>query len=189
MDTITPNTDAKIKSVVIATNHSPKKAGMLSAILPGLGQAYNRKYWKIPIVYAALGGIGYFAYTNTIYYNFYHGALIIANNPYHTKTDLFNYADKHKYTSFATGGLSPEDIAQKTEAEFLEFNDYYRRNRDLTYFFTGVLYLCNILDAAVDGHLYNYNVDDNLAFRIQPTVFTASVFQPSMMGLSLSMKF
>ena len=174
---------------MIDTNHSPKKAGMLSAILPGLGQAYNHKYWKIPIVYAALGGVGYLAYTNTIYYNYYHGALIVANNPYHTTTDLYNYALTNKYTSMATGGLSPTQISKKKESEFQEFNDYYRRNRDLSYFFVGVLYLCNILDAAVDGHLYNYNVDDNLAFHVQPTIFSAGINNASSMGLSFKMTF
>ncbi|MCX6181502.1 MAG: DUF5683 domain-containing protein [Bacteroidetes bacterium] len=190
-DTVIPNPDAKIetRSVMLDTNHSPKKAGMLSAILPGLGQAYNHKYWKIPIVYAAIGGVGYVAYLNTVYYNFYHGALIVANNPYHTTADLFNYADKSPYRVMATGNLSAAEISTKNEAEFLEHNDYYRRNRDLSYFFVGVLYLCNILDATVDGHLYNYNVDDNLSFHIQPTIFTAGINNSTTMGFSFNMKF
>lgn len=187
-DTLILNPDAKEKSVVIDTNHSPKKAGMLSAILPGLGQAYNHKYWKIPIVYAALGSVGYLAYMNTGYYNFYHGALIVANNPYHTESDLYNYALNSKYTSMATN-LSPSDISKLKEADFQEQNDYYRRNRDLSYFFVGILYLCNILDATVDGHLYNYNVDDDLSFHIQPTIFTAAIGNSSTMGLSFNLKF
>jgi hypothetical protein len=178
----------KEKSVVMTeADHSPKKAGMLSAILPGLGQAYNRKYWKIPVVYAILGGVGYLAYTNTLYYNFWHGALIIKNNPYHTDLELFNYATAH---SAGVTDLSPSYISTKiSETDFQTENDYYRRNRDLSYFFTGVLYLCNILDATVDGHLYNYNVDDNLSFHIQPTVFSLGMANSSAMGLSFNMKF
>ena len=178
----------KEKSVVVKDpDHSPKKAGMLSAILPGLGQAYNQKYWKIPVVYALLGGVGYLAYTNTDYYNFWHGALIIKNNPYHTDLELYNYAKDH---SAGKTDIPASYFSTKiSETEFQTENDYYRRNRDLSYFFTGVLYLCNILDATVDGHLYNYNVDDNLSFHIQPTMFNLGMANSSAMGLSFNMKF
>jgi len=182
-------TNSPTKSLVIKDiNHSPKKAGMLSAILPGLGQMYNHKYWKAPIVWGALGGVGYLAYLNTAYYSFFHGALIIANYPYHTSADLFNYAEKSPYKSIATN-LSSNDISKMSESTFQIQNDYYQRNRDLSYFFVGILYLCNILDATVDGHLYNYNIDDDLSFHIQPSILSAGMSSSSAMGMSFRLTF
>ena len=193
-DTIPPQTIAPKKSVVFKKdeNHSPKKAGMLSAIVPGLGQVYNRKYWKVPIVYAALGGVGYFAYTNSIYYSFWHDGLIIKNaiaNKQKTSADFIAFAENSKYRSKATS-LSVSELNSKSEAEFQTQNDYYRRNRDLSFFFMGILYLANVLDATVDGHLYNFDVSDNLSFHIQPTyISTYSFYSAPSMGLSISAKF
>jgi hypothetical protein len=183
-----PATSSEKSLVIKNVNHSPKKAGMLSAILPGLGQMYNHKYWKVPIVWGAIGGVGYLAYLNTAYYSFFHGALIIANYPYHTNADLFNYAEKSPYKSIATN-LSSTDISKMSEATFQIQNDYYQRNRDLSYFFVGILYLCNILDATVDGHLYNYNIDDDLSFHIQPSIFGAGMSASSAMGMSFRLTF
>jgi hypothetical protein len=193
-DTIAPNTNKSSKSVVFKRNenHSAKKAGMLSAIVPGLGQVYNRKYWKVPIVYGALGGVGYLAYTNTIYYRFWHDGLIIKNaitNKQKTNADFIAFAQNSKYRTKATT-LSVEALSSKSEAEFQAENDYYRRNRDLSFFFMGILYLANILDATVDGHLYNFDVSDNLSFRLQPTYISSYSYNESpRLGLSLTAKF
>ncbi len=194
-DTIKEYDDTPQKSVVLRDpEHSPKKAGMLSAILPGLGQVYNHKYWKVPLVIGALGGVGYWAYLNTIDYNFYHDGLIVANKHYNDTTnlvaDLFNYAKNTKYTSVMTADqLTPSYISHQKESYFQDQSDYYRRYRDLSFFCVGLLYLLNVLDATVDGHLYNYNVDDNLSFHIQPTVFSAGINNPATMGLLFKMKF
>ncbi len=184
--------DKKKESIVHNDpNHSPKKAAMYSTVLPGLGQAYNRKYWKIPIVYAALGGVGYLAYTNTIYYNFWHNGLILKNAmTYGTKTqsdfDYFINTDPHR--TFATG-YTNDQLTSLTESDFQVQNNYYRRNRDLSFFFLGMLYMMNILDATVDGHLYNFNISDDLSFHVQPSILNYGLYNTSTMGMQLSLKF
>lgn len=191
-DTIPSSTKAS-KSVVFKKNenHSAKKAGMLSAIVPGLGQVYNRKYWKVPIVYAALGGVGYLAYTNTQYYRFWHDGLIIKNainNKQKTNADFIAFAQNSKHRTKATS-LSVEALASKSEAEFQTENDYYRRNRDLSFFFMGILYLANVLDATVDGHLYNFDVSNDLSLHIQPTLINSCYHHNSQVGLRISARF
>ena len=187
------NKEEQKKSVVFKKNenHSPKKAGMLSAIVPGLGQIYNRKYWKLPIVYAALGGVGYLAYTNTIYYNFWHDGLIIKNaitNKQKTDADFLNFATTNKYRSMTTS-LTPSQLNNESESYFQTQNDYFRRNRDLSFFFLGLLYMANILDATVDGHLYNFDVTNDLSFHLQPTYISSFNQYSSGLGLSISAKF
>lgn len=187
------NKEEQKKSVVFKKNenHSPKKAGMLSAIVPGLGQIYNRKYWKLPIVYAALGGVGYLAYTNTIYYNFWHDGLIIKNaitNKQKTDADFLNFGTTNKYRSMTTS-LTPSQLNNESESYFQTQNDYFRRNRDLSFFFLGLLYMANILDATVDGHLYNFDVTNDLSFHLQPTYISSFNQYSSGLGLSISAKF
>ena len=127
--------------------HSATKAAYYSAILPGLGQAYNKKYWKIPIVYAALGTSAYMAINNRDYHRDY-------------RTEL-EYRSVDETTGFRTA-LTTENLEDQLE--------YWRKWRDIAYVATGAVYLLNILDATVDAHLKDYNVDEDLAFRPSPVV-------------------
>ena len=165
---------------------------MLSAIVPGLGQVYNRKYWKVPLVYGILGGVGYLAYNNTRYYKFWHDGLIIKNaisNGQKTSTDFLYYANNHKYKSFSTD-LDADELNSLSEAQFQTANDDFRRNRDLSFFFLGILYMCNVLDATVDGHLYNFDVSNDLSLHVQPTYISSySYFSAPSMGLSIMATF
>jgi hypothetical protein len=148
--------------------HSPTRATILSAVLPGLGQAYNHKYWKIPIVYAALGTTVYLVNFNVKNYNLYHRAYILAslkdtvNDPFHAK-----------YT--------PEQLNSAQE--------YYRRNRDLSYVFTAIFYILNIIDANVDAHLFYFNVNDDLSFKIAPELFNTYAYGQSIVTPGLSFRF
>lgn len=118
----------------------PAKAAFYSAIVPGLGQAYNKKYWKIPLVYGALiGSLSVYSYQNTKYHD---------------------YRDAYKKRLAA----EPE-----TEYGFLD-NDrliraqrYHQRNRDLSLLVAGAFYVLNIVDANIDAHLKQFNVDENLS--------------------------
>jgi len=121
----------------------PAKAAFYSAVLPGLGQAYNKKYWKIPIVYAALGTGVYFYIDNNKQYNRVRDAY---------KRRLAGFDDDEFKERFTNDGLIE---AQKT----------FRRNKELSLLVTLGLYALNIIDANVDGHLLQYNVDDNLSFK------------------------
>lgn len=125
---------------------SPSRAAFYSAVLPGLGQAYNGKYWKIPIVYAALGtGIYFYIRNNNDYKK--------VRNLY--KRRLAGFPDDPqdtRFTNLTNDGLRQ---AQKT----------LRRNKELSLLITVGLYALNIIDANVDAHLLQYNVDDNLSFK------------------------
>ena len=121
----------------------PAKAAFYSAVLPGLGQAYNKKYWKIPIVYAALGTGVYFYINNNKQYNRVRDAY---------KRRLAGFDDDEFKERFTNDGLIE---AQKT----------FRRNKELSLLVTLGLYALNIIDANVDAHLLQYNVDDNLSFK------------------------
>lgn len=122
---------------------SPSKAAFYSAVLPGLGQAYNKKYWKIPIVYAALGTGIYFYVTNNNQYNDVRDAY---------KRRLAGFQDDEFQNLLTDDGLLQ---AQKT----------LRRNKELSLLITFGLYALNIIDANVDAHLMQFNVNDDLSFK------------------------
>jgi hypothetical protein len=146
--------------------HSPKKATIYSAILPGLGQAYNKKYWKIPIIYVGFGTIGYFIGWNNEFYGTYKQAysdltdddpatdsyLDIEASKYY---DLENSTD---YNNFKTG-LSKQ-------------SEYYRRNRDLLIISMVGFYGLNIIDASVDAHMFDFDISEELTLNWQPAVKT-----------------
>lgn len=129
----------------IDSAHSPKKAAIMSTLLPGLGQAYNKKYWKIPIIYAGFASLAYFVSYNNTKYKTYREAYI-------AETD----ADSATINSF------PEYSSQN----LLTLQDYYRRNRDLSYIIAGSVYILNIIDATVDAHLFNFDISDELSVKI-----------------------
>ncbi len=128
---------------------SPSRAAFYSAILPGLGQAYNKKYWKIPVVYAALGTGIYFYVDNTKQYNRYRDAY---------KSRLAGYNTDEFWGS---NPLSP----QISSDALIRAQETLRRNRELSLLITVGIYALNIIDANVDAHLLQYNVDENLAIR------------------------
>ncbi|WP_191859102.1 DUF5683 domain-containing protein [Hanstruepera ponticola] len=122
---------------------SPARAAFYSAVLPGLGQAYNKKYWKIPIVYAGLGIGMYFYLDNDKEYNRYRDAY---------KRRLAGFEDDEFFGTVTDDGLRE---AQKT----------LRRNKEISLLVTIGIYALNIIDANVDAHLLQYNVDENLSFK------------------------
>ncbi len=136
--------------------HSPKKATILSAVLPGAGQFYNEKYWKMPVIYAGFGTLGYFIYANQSKYNDYKQAL-----KYRTDNDP---ATVDTYPQYSAEGL-------------LQAKNYYRRNLELSYIFTVVLYALNVVDAAVDAHFYEFDINDNLSLKLQPTLLNNTLTQ------------
>lgn len=149
---------------------SPARAAFYSAILPGLGQAYNKKYWKIPIVYAALGAGIYFYLDNDNEYKRYRDAF---------KRRLAGFTDDEFYGSGSIPNISNDGLirAQRT----------LRRNKELSLLITIGIYALNIIDANVDAHLLQYNVDDNLALKPH---FNFNEFDATTnLGLTLNFKF
>ncbi len=129
--------------------HSAKRAVFFSAVLPGLGQAYNKKYWKIPIVYAGFAGISYAVYyTATNYKN--------ARDAYRLQAD----GDPNTIGSFQ---------GTTNEATLKEYRDYHKRNLTISGFCLGLWYCLNLIDAAVDAHLFDFNMSDKLTMHVQPS--------------------
>ena len=154
--------------------HSPHKATIYSMILPGLGQGYNKKYWKIPIIYAGFGVFAYFISFNNKEYKEWREAYIYAlENPDGDVPPINDYYEKYGYDT---------NILR-------EQKEYYRRNRDLSYILAGLWYIINIVDAAVDAHLMTWNVDDDLSIRVEPEFYQPVYgFKPGG-GIKLSLKF
>jgi hypothetical protein len=117
--------------------------------LPGLGQAYNKKYWKIPIIYGGFAGLGYAIYINAANHRTF-------SNAYRT---LVNDSG---VTSLSIGGQN------YNAAQALDFKNYYKRNMDISIIFTAVLYALNIVDAVVDAHLFHFDISDKLTLNVQP---------------------
>ncbi|MDW8273564.1 MAG: DUF5683 domain-containing protein [Chitinophagales bacterium] len=144
--------------------HSPAKAAWMSAVFPGLGQAYNKKWWKIPIIYAGFGGLGYGLYHFGSNYSGFRRAYRLQ-------------VDNDSLTIGSYRGIT-------NAAELKFFRDDYKRNLDLMGVLTAVWYALNIIDAAVDGHLFHWNVDDKLTLRLHPY---APNMANSILGLRLEL--
>ena len=143
---------------------TPAKAAFYSAILPGLGQAYNKKYWKIPLVYGAIGTSLYFYLDN--------------NKKYH------QYRDAYKRR---LEGYNDDDYQFLDESRLIAGQKFYRRNRDLSALFVVGFYVLNIIDANVDAALIQFNVNERLSVR--PEIYPADVtFKPNV-GLTFNYHF
>lgn len=151
-------TDEAVKKI-----HSPKKATIMSAALPGLGQIYNKKYWKVPIIYGGFAAAGYFLNDNLKQIDRY-------------KTAFQAATDDDPTTENDTGFSVPQ----------LEtLIDQYKTWRDLSYIAIGAIYILNIIDANVDAHLFYFDVSEDLSMNIQPFVTISNI--PTT-GLTLSLK-
>lgn len=138
--------------------YSPRKAAIRSAILPGWGQIYNKKYWKLPIVYGAIGITGYIFVDNINTYREYRSAYTIrykAALPA-PDTDSTGYADlKEIYKK-----ISPESIRAA--------RDQFRQYIDYSVLFFLLFWGLNVVDASVDAHLKSFDVSPDLTFNIKP---------------------
>ncbi len=145
---------------------APAKAAFYSAILPGLGQAYNKKYWKIPIVYAALG------------------------------TGIYAYAwNKKKYNSFRDaykerlllGENSHDQYPFLSDQKLIDAQKFHQRNKDLSLLITVGLYVLNIVDANVSAHLQQFNVNGKLTVR--PEIHQNEINYKHNVGLAFNYQF
>ena len=163
--------EAQVVQVVDTAYHSPKKAGWLSTAIPGLGQAYNKKYWKIPVIYAAFGGITYFLIKNNGEYIKYRDAYIARIDDDPTTID---------------------DFPEYTTENLRVYKNIYWKKRDFNIILLAGVFTLNILDAIVDAHFYTYDISDDLSLKVRPVVAPALHFgssNSSYAGLSLSLSF
>jgi hypothetical protein len=143
----TQETDTSAVTPALQT-HSSRKAVVYSIICPGLGQVYNKKYWKLPIIYGAGGAFGYFVGFNQLKYQKFRDAY---DNGTPGEPALID------------GMYYDYDVLERGR-------DYYRRYRDLSALGLGLIYFLNVIDAMVDAHFFYYDVSDDLSMRVEPAI-------------------
>jgi len=168
---------------------NPTRAVLYSVFFPGLGQAYNRKYWKLPIVYGGFVGCAYAITWNDTQYNSYKQAFggitaFIESN---------GKIDDGSWHNYLRPGETPENISYSRQSElanrFKNQKDYFRRYRDLSIIISVGLYALCILDAYVDAQLFDFDVSPDLSMRVEPVIFNQSEFNSRALGLQCSIKF
>ncbi len=145
---------------------APSKAAFYSAVLPGLGQGFNKKYWKIPIVYAAIG-------TSIYSYDFNHKKYWDYRNAYKSRKAGYNN--------------DPYQNLILDDDRLLDGADFHKKNRDLSMVFIVGFYILNILDANIDAHLKQYNVNESLSLK--PYIENGTNFNYESVGISLNLNF
>lgn len=146
---------------------APSKAAFYSAVVPGLGQIYNKKYWKVPLVYIGLGtGIYFYADNNKKYHRF-----------------------RDEYKKRLNGTADPNDpyFSRLDNRRLIDGQKFYQRNRDLSAFITAAIYILNVVDANVDAHLMQFNVNENLTIR--PDLYQNEINYKQNLGLTLNYNF
>ena len=161
--TDTIKSTAKSNPSVPEKKHSPRKATIMSAACPGLGQIYNKKYWKLPIIYVGFGAIAY-----SINYN------------------------QTKYVGYRNDYLASLDSTYPgpyRADQLLSLQHYYHRYRDLSVIGAIALYLLNIVDASVDAHLFSFDVSENLSWNVHPTLMNTAYSSQYYSGIELKIRF
>jgi hypothetical protein len=148
---------------------SPKTASILSAVLPGAGQVYNQKYWKVPVVYAALGTAVYYIDFNTKEYRA-------------ARTEYVARFDENEST------VPSPDFVDTSDGQLELDKKFYKRMLDISYASLGIVYILNIVDASVDAHLFTFDVSEDLSLNWQPTK-TMGLDNQQYTGVKLSLTF
>jgi hypothetical protein len=158
-------------NILTIKKHSPKLASYLS-IIPGAGQIYNKKYWKVPVIYAGLGSAAFLIY----YFN-----------------DISQYyREEYVYRINNNAPFLHPELEDALTDNVLALRNVYRSRMEIAIAAFAIIYTLNIIDAAVDAHLYNFDISDDLSMIIKPTVQTNYIqgnycFTPSI-GLKLKFK-
>lgn len=153
-----------------SSRYDPRKALLYAAIVPGLGQIYNKKYWKLPLVYGGFIALGYGI-------NFYQEGYI------KYKKELF-YNIENGYD--ADTDIRPNDVY--STANYRRIVDQYKRQRDFMIILMGGMYLLQIVDAHVDAHLKEFDLNPNLQVSIEPMIEQNDLIGRQS-GVSLIIKF
>lgn len=152
--------------------HSPRTAIIMSAVIPGLGQIYNRKYWKVPIIYGSAIGL-YLTYD----YNYTRYVRLQKSITEYSKEETISDQEiREKADAWIRGGKNPLDYLKP-------YRDHYRKYKDLNLIMMGGLYVLNIIDAMVDAHLFMFDINDDLTIHISPGIHNGNPVKAS--GLSL----
>ncbi len=150
------------------------KAQLYSAVLPGLGQIYNRKYWKVPIIYGIAGAVVFSYFYNNNYYKELNDAYIEVS-----------YMDPPP-TSYEFRGrqINSNDMAGAFRTE----KERFRKWKDYALVGIAAVYLLNIIDAMIDAYFLEYDISDDISFKLTPALINNDIFASSM-GMRLCIKF
>jgi hypothetical protein len=172
--------------------HSPRKATLYSAVAPGMGQIYNKKYWKAPVVYAGFGVLVYFVIFNSTHYTDWKNGLVDFTDTIPGTDSYLDLVSKKLDMTLVDPILHPNTYNASSaawfESQLKNGMDYYRRNRDLSYIGLGLWYILTIIDATVDAHLFDYDVGDDLSLRIEPRI-RQSPYSHETIGLKFTFQF
>jgi TM2 domain-containing membrane protein YozV len=160
----------EVPDSIMEKKHSPTKATIMSACIPGLGQIYNHKIWKVPIIYAGFGVLAYLIVFNANYYMDFKCAYIESRNG--------DTAGNYAYL-----------VNRYTADQLISAREYYRRNLEISCLISGLWYILNILDAVVDAHLYTFNINKNLTMKVEPAVIVPQASRSMSGGIKLSIHF
>lgn len=163
----------------------PKKALWLAIVLPGAGQIYNRKYWKLPIVYGGFLGCIYAMRWNNMMYNDYSQAYLdLTDNDPQTQSD-------NQFLHL--GAAITDENKARYENLFRKRKDYYRRYRDLSFFIIVGVYALSVIDAYVDASLSEFDISPDLTMRIGPAVMNSgaggNMLKSAAVGVNCSLTF
>jgi len=142
----------------ITSVHSPRKAAMYSAVFPGMGQIYNKKYWKLPLVYGGLGGLAYSAIWNSRQYSYYF--------------DLYKFMTDNNY----------QEWEGKTLQEVEWYKNSHMRYKNLMIILTIGFYVIQVVDASVDAHLIDYDISEDISMTVDPVLLEPFNLESSMPG-------
>ncbi len=185
-------TNGGIDTSSIIYKHNPARAAFLSAVVPGLGQIYNGKglFWRLPILYAGISFEVYFiSYLNSQYQSWHTGYVNYTNyiNNLGSKTYNYSYVNKMLgglinpyYLSYFGNNYSIVISGLKSS------NDYFKQWLDFNVILMAGIYFINIIDATVTAYFFDYNITDDLAFKISPTLLNNSITNFGTLGLKIS---
>ncbi len=184
--TVLQNTPKKKPVRDWATWHpNPKRALWLALVLPGAGQIYNRKYWKLPLVYGGFVGCVYaMRWNDQMYHDYSQAYLDISDDDPNTQS----------YNQFLHLGkaITKENMATYQNL-FKQRKDRYRRWRDLSFFCLLGVYALSVIDAYVDASLSEFDISNNLSLRVEPAIINNRIsrnpFTASAVGLQCSLNF
>lgn len=183
------NDSLKVIAPVYKVVRSPKKASIYAALFPGLGQIYNKKFWKLPIVYGGYAGLIYvLGWNNNQYKDYFQGYRIILQ--YSSAANMKPEERKFLDNLIKNPSISLDNSSTFTyiSAQLKSGKDYYRRNRDLTIIGIAALHVLSIIDASVDANLFDFDISNDLSMRIEPMPINLGS-QNLVMGLNLSINF
>jgi len=179
--------DETIQPIPEKFKPNSKKSTIYAAIFPGLGQIYNRKYWKLPLVYGSFVGCAYAISWNGSQYNGYKHAYrdFISDD-----SDATSWED-YRYGVYLRE--EPENWTNEMKRNFSNTlksaRDFHRRNRDLSYIVTVGVYAIWIIDAYVDAQLFDFDISPDLSMRIGPVLFDCTAYNSRSIGMQLSFVF